>query len=224
MRLAAALGPFVPPLAAGAAGAQAQPARDHDDAQLAGAPTSELRVGIVVRPVHPAGRGRRARTLARSQTCVVLVSNEAAALLLSLRAARSSSSHFASSARARRRPVGNLVGTRSPRRTGCAIAGMVAGRRHGDAGATAPCVAWVGPQNRHRPLLPRRPPAIARGNRAGRVVLSISGAARKRPLAGIDRGAMVVAADRGLCRGGGCRRAAAERARVAARTSSRGMS
>ena len=206
MRLAAALAPFSRCSQRGAAGrtrrARPRPRRTRSSP----APTSELRVGIVgPLQLHLAGVAAVHGTLARvADLPLVLVSNEAAGLAAVARAARANpSSHFALvGASTKGDRVGNLVGLVLRDEQAAQLAGMVAGYATADAGATAPRVAWVGPQNR------RLAAAFAQGvHRAlpGATVPWTSGHGRsprrckEAALAGIDRGAMVVAADRGLC-------------------------
>jgi hypothetical protein len=169
------------------------------------APTSELRVGIVgPLELHLPGVTAVHGTLARVVNLpLVLVSNETAGLAAVARAARAHpSSHFALvGASTKGDRAGNLVGLVLRDEQAAQLAGIVAGYATADAGPTAPRVAWVGPQD--RPLAA----AFAQGvHRAlpGATVLdewsrSIPARCKEAALAGIDRGAMVVAADRGLC-------------------------
>jgi basic membrane lipoprotein Med (substrate-binding protein (PBP1-ABC) superfamily) len=205
MRLAAALGLALSLLAAGCGGSHTASPRATTTTRSVPAPTSELRVGIVgPLELHLPGVTAVHGTLARvANLPLVLVSNETAGLAAVARAARAHpSSHFALvGASTKGDRVGNLVGLVLRDEQAAQLAGIVAGYATADAGPTAPRVAWVGPQD--RPLAA----AFAQGvHRAlpGATVLdewsrSIPARCKEAALAGIDRGAMVVAADRGLC-------------------------
>jgi hypothetical protein len=205
MRLAAALGLALSLLAAGCGGSHTASPRATTTTRSVPAPTSELRVGIVgPLELHLPGVTAVHGTLARVVNLpLVLVSNETAGLAAVARAARAHpSSHFALvGASTKGDRAGNLVGLVLRDEQAAQLAGIVAGYATADAGPTAPRVAWVGPQD--RPLAA----AFAQGvHRAlpGATVLdewsrSIPARCKEAALAGIDRGAMVVAADRGLC-------------------------
>jgi basic membrane lipoprotein Med (substrate-binding protein (PBP1-ABC) superfamily) len=205
MRLAAALGLALSLLAAGCGGSHTASPRATTTTRSVPAPTSELRVGIVgPLELHLPGVTAVHGTLARvANLPLVLVSNETAGLAAVARAARAHpSSHFALvGASTKGDRAGNLVGLVLRDEQAAQLAGIVAGYATADAGPTAPRVAWVGPQD--RPLAA----AFAQGvHRAlpGATVLdewsrSIPARCKEAALAGIDRGAMVVAADRGLC-------------------------
>jgi hypothetical protein len=205
MRLAAALGLALSLLAAGCGGSHTASPRATTTTRSVPAPTSELRVGIVgPLELHLPGVTAVHGTLARVVNLpLVLVSNETAGLAAVARAARAHpSSHFALvGASTKGDRAGNLVGLVLRDEQAAQLAGIVAGYATADAGPTAPRVAWVGPQD--RPLAA----AFAQGvHRAlpGATVLdewsrSIPARCKDAALAGIDRGAMVVAADRGLC-------------------------
>jgi hypothetical protein len=205
MRLAAALGLALSLLAAGCGGSHTASPRATTTTRSVPAPTSELRVGIVgPLELHLPGVTAVHGTLARVVNLpLVLVSNETAGLAAVARAARAHpSSHFALvGASTKGDRAGNLVGLVLRDEQAAQLAGIVAGYATADAGPTAPRVAWVGPQD--RPVAA----AFAQGvHRAlpGATVLdewsrSIPARCKEAALAGIDRGAMVVAADRGLC-------------------------
>jgi hypothetical protein len=205
MRLAAALGLALSLLAAGCGGSHTASPRATTTTRSVPAPTSELRVGIVgPLELHLPGVTAVHGTLARvANLPLVLVSNETAGLAAVARAARAHpSSHFALvGASTKGDRAGNLVGLVLRDEQAAQLAGIVAGYATADAGPTAPRVAWVGPQDR------RLAAAFAQGvHRAlpGATVLdewsrSIPARCKEAALAGIDRGAMVVAADRGLC-------------------------
>lgn len=205
MRLAAALGLALSLLAAGCGGSHTASPRATTTRRSVPAPTSELRVGIVgPLELHLPGVTAVHGTLARvANLPLVLVSNETAGLAAVARAARAHpSSHFALvGASTKGDRAGNLVGLVLRDEQAAQLAGIVAGYATADAGPTAPRVAWVGPQDR------RLAAAFAQGvHRAlpGATVLdewsrSIPARCKEAALAGIDRGAMVVAADRGLC-------------------------
>jgi basic membrane lipoprotein Med (substrate-binding protein (PBP1-ABC) superfamily) len=205
MRLAAALGLALSLLAAGCGGSHTASPRATTTTRSVPAPTSELRVGIVgPLELHLPGVTAVHGTLARvANLPLVLVSNETAGLAAVARAARAHpSSHFALvGASTKGDRAGNLVGLVLRDEQAAQLAGIVAGYATADAGPTAPRVAWVGPQD--RPVAA----AFAQGvHRAlpGATVLdewsrSIPARCKEAALAGIDRGAMVVAADRGLC-------------------------
>jgi hypothetical protein len=205
MRLAAALGLALSLLAAGCGGSHTASPRATTTTRSVPAPTSELRVGIVgPLELHLPGVTAVHGTLARVVNLpLVLVSNETAGLAAVARAARAHpSSHFALvGASTKGDRAGNLVGLVLRDEQAAQLAGIVAGYATADAGPTAPRVAWVGPQDR------RLAAAFAQGvHRAlpGATVLdewsrSIPARCKEAALAGIDRGAMVVAADRGLC-------------------------
>jgi hypothetical protein len=205
MRLAAALGLALSLLAAGCGGSHTASPRATTTTRSVPAPTSELRVGIVgPLELHLPGVTAVHGTLARVVNLpLVLVSNETAGLAAVARAARAHpSSHFALvGASTKGDRAGNLVGLVLRDEQAAQLAGIVAGYATADAGPTAPRVAWVGPQD--RPVAA----AFAQGvHRAlpGATVLdewsrSIPARCKDAALAGIDRGAMVVAADRGLC-------------------------
>ena len=204
MRLAAALGLALALLAAGCGAHKATPPAT-TTTRSTSAPSSELRVGLVgPLELHLPGVAAVHGTLAPvADLPLVLVSDEAADLATVARAARAHpSSHFALvGASTKGDRVGNLVGLVLRDEQAAELAGSVAGYATADVGATAPRVAWVGPQNR------RLAAAFARGvHRAlpGAIVLdewsrSIPARCKEAALAGIDRGAMVVAAGRGLC-------------------------
>ena len=205
MRLAAALGLGLALVAAGCGAAHKASPSATTTTHPAPAPSSELRVGLVgPLELHLPGVAAVHGTLARvADLPLVLVSDEAADLATVARAARAHpASHFALvGASTKDDRVGNLVGLVLRDEQAAQLAGMVAGYATADVGATAPRVAWVGPQNR------RLGDAFAQGvHRAlpGATVLdewsqSIPARCKEAALAGIDRGAMVVAADRGLC-------------------------
>jgi hypothetical protein len=205
MRLAAALGLALSLLAAGCGESHTASPRATTTTRSVPAPTSELRVGIVgPLELHLPGVTAVHGTLARVVNLpLVLVSNETAGLAAVARAARAHpSSHFALvGASTKGDRAGNLVGLVLRDEQAAQLAGIVAGYATADAGPTAPRVAWVGPQD--RPVAA----AFAQGvHRAlpGATVLdewsrSIPARCKEAALAGIDRGAMVVAADRGLC-------------------------
>ena len=205
MRLAAALGLALSLLAAGCGAAHKASPPATTTTRSVKAPAGEFRVGIVgPLELHVPGVAAVHGTLARvADLPLVLVSDEAAGVAAVAKAARAHpSSHFALvGASTKGHRVGNLVGLVLRDEQATQLAGMVAGYATADVGATAPRVAWVGPQNR------RLAAAFAQGvHRAlpGATVLdewsrSIPARCKEAALAGIDRGAMVVAADRGLC-------------------------
>jgi hypothetical protein len=205
MRLAAALGLGLALLAAGCGAPRKPSPPATTTTHSAQAPTSELRVGLVgPLQLHLPGVAVEHGTLAQvADLPLVLVSGDAAGLAAVARTARAHpSSHFALvGASTKHDRVANLVGLVLRDEQAAQLAGVVAGDAAADAGATAPRVAWVGPEDR------RLAGAFARGvHRAlpGATVLdewsrSIPARCKEAALAGIDRGAMVVVADHGLC-------------------------
>ncbi len=204
MRLAAALGLVLALLGAGC-GAAHEASTPTTTTHRARAASSELQVGLVgALGLDVAGAAAVHGTLARvAGLPLVLVSSDAAGPAAVARAARAHpASHFALvGASTKGHRAGNLVGLVLRDEQAAQLAGTVAGYAAADAGAAAPRVAWVGPQER------TLSGAFAQGvHRAlpGATVLdewsrSIPARCKEAALAGIDRGAMVVAADRGLC-------------------------
>jgi hypothetical protein len=205
MRLAAALGLALSLLAAGCGGSHTASPRATTTTRSVPAPTSELRVGIVgPLELHLPGVTAVHGTLARVVNLpLVLVSNETAGLAAVARAARAHpSSHFALvGASTKGDRAGNLVGLVLRDEQAAQLAGIVAGYATADAGPTAPRVAWVGPQD--RPVAAAFAQGVHRALPGATVLDEWSRAfparGQEAALAGIDRGAMVVAADRGLC-------------------------
>ena len=205
MRPAAALGLALALLAAGCGGTHTASPPATTTTRSTPESSSELRVGVVgPLELHLPGVTTVHGTLARvADLPLVLVSDEAAGPAAVARAARAHpGSHFAIvGASTKHNRVGNLVGLVLRDEQAARLAGMVAGYATADVGATAPRVAWVGPQDR------RLAGAFAQGvHRAlpGATVLdewsrSIPARCKEAALAGIDRGAMVVVANRGLC-------------------------
>ena len=209
MRLAAALGLILALLGAvfgagcGGAHRAAQPETTTTVAKEA--PSSDLTVGLVgPLALDVPGVAVKHGTLAQlSGLPLVLVSAEVAGLGAVARAARAHpASHFALVGAATKDDrLPNLVGLVLRDEQAATLAGIVAGYAAAEVGGSAPRVAWVGPQDR------RLAGAFARGvHRAlpGSTVLdewsrSIPARCKEAALAGIARGAMVVAAARGLC-------------------------
>jgi hypothetical protein len=206
MRLAAALGLSLALLGAGCGGAhKAQRSATTTPVTGTQQASNDLHVGLVgPLEVDVAGVAGEHGTLAGvAGLPLVLVSDDAAGLPAVARAARAHPlSHFALvGASTKDDRVANLVGLVLRDEQAARLAGIVAGYATAEAGGTSPRVAWVGPEDR------RLATAFARGvHRAlpGATVLyewsrSIPARCKEAALAGIERGAMVVVADRGLC-------------------------
>lgn len=205
MRLGAVIGLVVALLGAGCGGARKAAAPTTTTARTTTAAAGEFRVGLVgPLTLEVAGVASEHGTLGQvADAPLVLVAAGAAGLPAVAAAARTHpSSHFAlvgGSTKPDR--VGNLAGLVLRDEQAARLAGIVAGYAAADVGGTAPRVAWVGPQER------RLANAFAQGVHhalPGATVLdewsrTIPGRCKEAALAGIARGAMVVAADRGLC-------------------------
>jgi hypothetical protein len=207
MRLGAVLGLVVALVGAGCGGARiAQgPATQTAVTTTSSVAAGKLRVGVVgPLTLDVAGATAEHGTLAQvSSAPLVLVSAGAAGLAAVADAARAHpTSHFAFvGASTKTDRVANLVGLVIRDDQAARLAGIVAGYAAADLGGTAPRVAWVGPQDR------RLANAFAHGVHhalPSATVLdewsrSIPGRCKEAALAGIERGAMVVVAARGLC-------------------------